>query len=115
MKSKSAAFAAILTIATAAWAAAPDLTQDQLAQIIHRANGDEHTVRGFIGSSISIDLRPAMPYFYAAGDRHGPLFACQPGFEAFAGGPVKAKLVHYLPGEDGPDFLALTGCTAQER
>ena len=121
MKSIALALAAIIATTSAAWSApapAPiTLTHSQLVQIVQRAEGDPHTVRGFVGANLVLDLRPipGQPFFAYAGNPHGIAFVCQIGFEGFAGGPITATLVEYERGEDGPDFVKLDGCTALER
>ena len=120
MKSFIIAFAAVLATTSSAWAtpAQPTLTHSQLVEIVRRAEGDPHTVRGFVGANLVLDLRPiaAQPFFAFAGDQHGIAFICQTDFEeGFAGGPVAATLVSYELGEDGRDFVKLGGCTAMER
>ena len=121
MKSIALAFAAILATTASAWATpapAPlTLTHSQLVEIVRRAEGDPHNVRGFIGAHIALDLRPisGQPFFAAAGNVHGLAFICQNDFEDFAGGPVAATIVEYGRGEDGRDFVKLDACTALER
>ena len=116
MKSIALLFAAVLVTTTSAWAVSPaQLDYKQLTEIIRIADGNTYAANGVIGASITADLRPIHPYFYAAGDKHGPVFICQSGFEDFTGGPVKATLAHYQLSEDDPDVFMLFGCTAQER
>ena len=120
MKSIFLALAAILATTATAWAApAPAplaLTHSQLVAIVH-ADVDPNSVPGFVGAHIALDLRPSaiQPHFVAAGHVHGTAFICQSGFDGFDGGPVAATLVAYEPGEDGRDFVNLTGCTPLER
>lgn len=118
MKSITLALAAILATTSAAWATPVPLTltHSQLAGIVH-SDIDPHTVPGFIGAHLVLDLRkiPLQPYFAAASDLHGIAFTCQIGFEDDGGGPVTATLVSYEVGEDGRDYVKLDGCTALER
>ena len=121
MTSIAFAFSAVLATTTAAWSApAPTpitLTHSQLTEIVQRAEGDPHTVRGFLGANLVLDLRPitGQPFFVAEGYTHGIAFICQAGFEDFAGGPITATLVEFERGEDGRDFVKLGACTALER
>ena len=122
MTSIAFAFSAVLATTTAAWSApAPTpitLTHSQLTEIVQRAEGDPHTVRGFLGANLVLDLRPitGQPFFVAEGYTHGIAFICQNDFEeGFAGGPVTATLLSYERGEDSRDFVRLNGCTALER
>lgn len=121
MKSIALAFAAVLATTTAAWSApapAPiTLTHSQLVEIVQRAEGDPHTVRGFVGANLVLDIRPipGQPFFAFAGTPHGIAFICENGFENFAGGPVAATLVSYERGEDGRDFVKLGACNQLER
>ena len=93
------------------------LSYEQLSAAIRYAEHDTYSLSGFIGAPVSLDLRPVrgQSYFASTANVQGIAFACSINFTDFTGGPVKATIARFEFGEDSRDFIALDGCTAQER
>lgn len=114
MKSTALALAAILATTANAWATSVEMSYDDLIVVVQRASHDPVQVHGLLGSSVDLDLRPnsKKPYYRALSAEDGLVFICQTSFDDFAGGPIKATLSKFELGDDGADFLTLSGCTA---
>jgi len=107
----------IASVSCAATMPVGQLSYEQLSGAVQLAEHDVYNLSGFIGASVSLDLRPirGQSYFASATDPQGIAFVCPVSFTDFTGGPVKATIARFEFGEGSRDFIKLDGCTPQER